>query len=196
MNKHTLTLFSLAFLFVVLLSCLRREYVLEYDYDYKGNFKKYSSFNFMRNTKIDQDSAELVYKPVLEEAIKNRMEVLGYKFSDDQPRLLVAYSMFYDDMKFKGYVQPELEKWVEKESDEDAYDPVKLELKEGTILVQLIDTRKSNTVWQGYASGVFGYSYANNERHIKRAVRSIFDQYRIMAEGFDVNQKNLISSEP
>lgn len=195
MNKNTLTLSLIIFL-IVLSSCMRREYVLEYDYDYKGNFKKYSSFNFMRNAKIDQDSAELAYKPLLEEAIKNRMEILGYKLSEDKPRLLVAYSIFYDNMKFRGYLQPELEKWVEKATDEDAYDPVKLELKEGTVLVQLIDTKKNNTVWQGYASGVFGYSYANNERHIKRAVRSIFDQYRIMAEGFDINQKNLVSNEP
>lgn len=195
MNKNNFTLSLIIFL-IVLSSCMRREYVLEYDYDYKGNFKKYSSFNFMRNAKIDQDSAELAYKPLLEEAIKNRMEILGYKLSEDKPRLLVAYSIFYDNMKFRGYLQPELEKWVEKATDEDAYDPVKLELKEGTVLVQLIDTKKNNTVWQGYASGVFGYSYANNERHIKRAVRSIFDQYRIMAEGFDINQKNLVSNEP
>lgn len=195
MNKNTFTLSLIIFL-IVLSSCMRREYVLEYDYDYKGNFKKYSSFNFMRNAKIDQDSAELAYKPLLEEVIKNRMEILGYKLSEDKPRLLVAYSIFYDNMKFRGYLQPELEKWVEKATDEDAYDPVKLELKEGTVLVQLIDTKKNNTVWQGYASGVFGYSYANNERHIKRAVRSIFDQYRIMAEGFDINQKNLVSNEP
>lgn len=195
MNKNLLILSFIVFL-IVISSCMRREYVLEYDYDYKGNFKKYSSFNFMRNAKLEQDSAELAYKPMLEEAIKNRMEVLGYKLSEDKPRLLVAYSIFYDNMNFRGYMQPELEKWVEKEADEDTYDPIKLELKEGTILVQLIDTKKNNTVWQGYASGVFGYSYANNERHIKRAVRSIFDQYRIMAEGFDINQKNLVSNEP
>lgn len=195
MDKNLLILSFIVFL-IVISSCMRREYVLEYDYDYKGNFKKYSSFNFMRNAKLEQDSAELAYKPMLEEAIKNRMEVLGYKLSEDKPRLLVAYSIFYDNMKFRGYMQPELEKWVEKETDEDTYDPIKLELKEGTILVQLIDTKKNNTVWQGYASGVFGYSYANNERHIKRAVRSIFDQYRIMAEGFDINQKNLVSNEP
>lgn len=195
MNKNVL-IFSFIVFLIVISSCMRREYVLEYDYDYRGNFKKYSSFNFMRNAKIEQDSAELAYKPVLEEAIKNRMEVLGYKLSEDKPRLLVAYSIFYDNMKFRGYMQPELEKWVEKEADEDTYDPIKLELREGTILVQLIDTKKNNTVWQGYASGIFGYSYTNNERHIKRAVRSIFDQYRIMAEGFDINQKNLVSNEP
>lgn len=52
MNKNTFTLSLIIFL-IVLSSCMRREYVLEYDYDYKGNFKKYSSFNFMRNAKID-----------------------------------------------------------------------------------------------------------------------------------------------
>ena len=89
MNKNTFPLSLIIFL-IVLSSCMRREYVLEYDYDYKGNFKKYSSFNFMRNAKIDQDSAELAYKPLLEEAIKNRMEILGYKLSEEKPRVLVA----------------------------------------------------------------------------------------------------------
>lgn len=195
MNKNT-SILSFIVLLITFSSCMRREYVLEYDYDYRGNFKKYSSFNFMHNAKIDQDSAQVAFNPLLEEAIKNRMEILGYKMSKDKPRLLVAYSIFYDNMKFRGYIQPELDRWIEKETDEDKYDPVKLDLKEGTILVQLIDTKKNNTVWQGYASGVFGYSYTNNERHIKRAVRSIFDQYRIMAEGFDINQKKLVSNEP
>src|SRR5690606_20743835 len=97
----------------------------------------------------------------------------------------------YDDMRFQGYVQPELEKWIEKEIEDDEYDPVKIDLKEGTILIQLIDTRKNNTVWQGYASGVFGNQYFNNEKYIKRAVRSIFEQYRVMAEGFDLSDRGL-----
>lgn len=190
MNKHVLPLFP--FLILCLLafsSCMRRDYLIEYDYDYRGNFKKYNSFYFMYNARVDQDSSQIAYNPLLEEAIKHRMEILGYKFSKEKPRLLVAYTIYYDDMRFRGYIQPELEQWLEKKIDEDKYDPIRLDLKEGTILVQLIDTKKNNTVWQGYASGVFGNSYANNERYIKMAVRSIFDQYKIMAEGFDIAQR-------
>ena len=181
-----------AFLLLVIFissSCMRREYVIEYDYDYKGTFKKYNSFYFMHNAQVEQDSTQKAFNPLLEEAIQNRMEILGYKMTKEKPRLLVAYSIYYDDMRFRGYVQPELDKWIEKEIEEDEYDPIKIELKEGTILVQLIDTRKNNTVWQGYASGVFGNSYFNNEKYIKRAVRSIFEQYRVMAEGFDISQR-------
>ena len=178
--------FGLALIITGLSSCMRRDYVIEYDYDYKGDFKKYNSFYFMHNAKVNKDSSQVKFNPLLEEAIQNRMEILGYKLSKDKPKLLVAYSIFYDDMKFRGYEQPELEKWIEKEIDEDSYDPVRLDLKQGTILVQLIDTKRNNTVWQGYASGVFGNSYFNNEKYIKQAVRSIFEQYRVMAEGFDI----------
>lgn len=190
MNKKTL-LFLIPLIILISSSCMRREYVIEYDYDYRGNFKKYNSFYFMHNAKVNQDSSQNAFNPLLEEAIQNRMEILGYKFSKEKPRLLVAYTIYYDDMKFRGYVQPELEKWIEKEINDDKYDPVKIDLREGTILVQLIDTKKNNTVWQGYASGVFGNSYFNNEKYIKRAVRSIFEQYRIMAEGFEINQKRM-----
>lgn len=191
MNNKTFLLVLISLIFLVLSSCMRREYVIEYDYDYRGNFKKYNSFYFMHNAKVNQDSSQTAFNPLLEEAIQNRMEILGYKFSKEKPRLLVAYTIYYDDMKFRGYVQPELEKWIEKEISEDKYDPVKIELREGTILVQLIDTKKNNTVWQGYASGVFGNSYFNNEKYIKRAVRSIFEQYRIMAEGFEISQRRM-----
>lgn len=188
MNRNALHFFLVLFL-VIFSNCMRHEYLIEYDYDYGGNFKKYNSFYFMHNARIDQDSSQIAFNPLLEEAIKNRMEILGYKFSKEKPRLLVAYSIYYDNMKFRGYNQPELEKWLEQNTDEDRYDPIKLELKEGTILVQLIDTKRNNTVWQGYASGVFGNSYTSNERYIKRAVRSIFEQYRVMAEGFDISQR-------
>ena len=188
MNNKTLLLLLIPLIFLVFFGCMRREYVIEYDYDYRGNFKKYNSFYFMHNAKVNQDSSQMAFNPLLEEAIQNRMEILGYKFSKEKPRLLVAYTIYYDDMKFRGYVQPELDKWIEKEISEDKYDPVKIDLREGTILVQLIDTKQNNTVWQGYASGVFGNSYFNNEKYIKRAVRSIFEQYRIMAEGFEISQ--------
>lgn len=189
-RNFLLTAFLLLIIYISS-SCMRREYVIEYDYDYKGNFKKYNSFYFMHNARVDQDSAQKAFNPLLEEAIQNRMEILGYKMTKEKPRLLVAYSIYYDDMKFRGYIQPELDKWIEKEIEEDEYDPIKIELREGTILVQLIDTKKNNTVWQGYASGVFGNSYFNNEKYIKRAVRSIFEQYRVMAEGFDISQRRL-----
>ena len=120
MNKKTLLLL-IPLIILISSSCMRREYVIEYDYDYRGNFKKYNSFYFMHNAKVNQDSSQNAFNPLLEEAIQNRMEILGYKFSKEKPRLLVAYTIYYDDMKFRGYVQPELEKWIEKEISDDKY---------------------------------------------------------------------------
>lgn len=173
---------------ILLAGCMRYDYLVEHDYSYKGDFKKYSSFYFMNNPSLVEDST--FSRILLEDAIKFQMEVLGYKMIEKKPNLLVSYTIYYDDFKFKGYLQPELEEWIDRDDiDEDEYDPVKYELMEGTLLIQLIDKKKNSIVWQGYSSGVFANQYASNKRFIKRSVQSIFNQYRVLAEGFIVESK-------
>jgi len=52
----------------------------------------------------------------------------------------------------------------------------------------LVDARRNNTVWQGYASGVFDQKSLNSEKYLKRAVRLVFDKYRLFARGFIVDE--------
>lgn len=176
---------------IMLAGCMRYDYLVEHDYSYKGDFKKYSSFYFMNNPNMVEDS--IFSKEMLEDAIKFQMEVLGYEMIENKPNLLVSYTLYYDDFKFKGYLQPKLEEWIEKNDidveDDEEYDPVKYELMEGTLLIQLIDKKKNSIVWQGYSSGVFANHFASNSRFIKRSVRSIFNQYRVLAEGFVVESR-------
>lgn len=184
-------LYYCAFPLVILFTsaCMKNEYVLESDYSYRGDFKRYNSFSFINDVAVNKDSFLTAYRPFLEKTIQNRMEILGYKFTDKKPRLLIAYSIFGDDLKFQGYNQLELEEWLDKNDEEDEYMPTKLDMNEGTLLIQFIDSRRNHTVWQGYASGVLGNNGFNNERHLRRAVWSIFEQYRIMAEGFDMSHR-------
>jgi hypothetical protein len=109
--------------------------------------------------------------------------------TDRNPNLIVSYKVFYDNFKFQGYNQPDIEEWADREDEEEEYDPVKYSLTEGTLLVLLWDNKREKAIWQGYASGLFGNPYANNDRYIKRAIRSIFDQYRFFAEGFMVDSR-------
>jgi hypothetical protein len=180
-----------ALLSIVLLTvasgCLRKEHmVVESDYSYRGNFKRYNSFCFAKVAQADGDSS--MNNPVLANAIKSRMELQGYKLTQKKPSLLVFYKVYYKDLKLQGYVQPEIENWVKNEDDEAKYDPVKYSLREGTLLIQLVDARRNNTVWQGYASGVFDQKSLNSEKYLKRAVRLVFDKYRLFARGFIVDE--------
>ncbi len=182
-------LFFLPIVVLTYSGCMKNEYILESDYSYLGDFKRYNSFSFINDVAVNKDSLLTTFRPLLEKTIQNRMEVLGYRYTDKKPRLLVAYSIFNDDLKFQGYEQPLLEDWLDKYEKDEDYSPLKLNMREGTLLIQFIDSKKNHTVWQGYASGVLGYNGQNNERNLRRAVWSIFEQYRIMAEGFDIGQR-------
>ncbi|MGB3617754.1 MAG: DUF4136 domain-containing protein [Catalinimonas sp.] len=165
-----------------------RSYVVESDYSYYGQFKKYKSFDFF--TEMNADAVSNAEDTLIRELIQQRLELQGYKRTQRNPNLMIAYKVFYDDFNFKGYNQPKIEQWVRSAEEDEAYDPVKYRLQEGTLLILLYDNKRDKAIWQGYASGLFGDEFAlTSKRHIRRAVRSIFDQYQFLADGFVVEEQ-------
>lgn len=176
------------------------EHKVESDYSYSGNFKKYRTFNFIGLKNNEADSSK--FNPYVENAIKSRMEIQGYRLNQNKPDLLVSYKLFYEDLLLKGYNQPEITEFIQtgKIFNEDEeynpneekreYDPVKYSLKKGTLFIVLIDKKKNRAIWQGYASGVLENT-VKNEAYLKSAVRSIFDRYKVFTEGYlQASQQN------
>jgi hypothetical protein len=167
---------------VFLSSCLGyKELPVEYDYSYKGNFKKYRTFDIMRPLGIEDST---MINETIEKSIVSRMKFLGYRLTDNRPHLIIGFKMYSDSLRFNGYEQPEIEEWVKSQKEDLNYDPKKLNLKTGTLLIQFFDRRQNRSIWQGYATTLYGNINFNNERHLRNAVISILDKYRFMAEGF------------
>lgn len=168
----------------VLMSCLgSRDYVVESDYSYYGKFKRYKTYSFITQQKFNYDT--LVPDILLRDAIKYRMSLLGYKESYEDPNILIAYKIFFNDFKFNGYIQPELEEWLEKEGVvKETFDPVKYKLKQGTLLILFVDRKQQKAVWQGYNSGLIDPATLDDERYVKGTVRTIFDKYKVFARGY------------
>jgi hypothetical protein len=171
---------------------------VESDYSYNGNFRKYKTFSFMGYKKNDSDSSN--HMEIVENSIRARMALQGYRYSENRPDLLVSHKIFYDDLLFKGYNQTDIDVWlangkvIEEEVDEQTgeekkeYDPVRYNLTKGTLLVVLIDRKHNRAVWQGYSSGLLGNKEFNNEAYLKKSVRSIFDKYKVFTEGYILTQ--------
>jgi len=160
-----------------------KDYLVESDYSYSGNFKKYKTFSFIDQQRFDLDS--LIPEELIMKTIENRMALLGYRHTDDKPNLLVGFRMYYNDFKFNGWDQPDLEIWLEEHGFvEEEFEKVKYSLQEGTLMILLVDRRMNKTVWQGYNSGLIDIESMENERFIKGSVRLIFDKYRVFAEGY------------
>ena len=170
------------FLVILLSSCLGyKELPVEYDYSYRGNFKKYRTFEIMRPLGLVDSS---MVNAVIEKSIISRMRFLGYKQSEHRPHLIIGFKMYTDSLKFNGYEQPEIEEWMKSQNPELNYDQKKLNLKSGTLLIQFFDRRQNRSIWQGYATTVYGGIDFRNNRHLKNAVISILDKYRFWAAGF------------
>lgn len=186
----------LAFLALLILSgCYSyREYPVEYDYSYHGKFKKYKTFSFLQDRSVHKDTT--ISGDVIEDIIKSRLQSQGYHFKEDKPNLLVSYKIYYDSLNFRGYDQPDIESWVKVENEEEEYNPRKYDLRKGTLLIQLYDRRQERSIWQGYATGVYGNIYFNNERQLKIAVRSILDRYQFLAEDFMENKEFVLEEKP
>lgn len=167
---------------ILLSSCLGyKELPVEYDYSYKGNFKKYRTFDIMRPAGPADSS---MTNDVIEKSIVARMKFLGYRQNANKPHLIVGFKMFNDSLKFNGYVQPEIEDWVRNQNENMEYDPQKFNLNQGTLLIQFYDRRQNRSIWQGYATTQYGSIDFQNSRHLRNAVISILDKYRFWAEGF------------
>lgn len=167
---------------VLVAGCLGyKELPVEYDYSYRGNFKRYRSFDIMKPIGVSDST---MYNGVIERSILSRMKFLGYRQTDNRPHLLISYKMFGDSLRFNGYVQPDIEEWVKTQKVDLNYDAQKYNLKTGTLLIQFYDRRQNRSIWQGYATTMYGDIDFGNDRHLRNAVISILDKYRFWAEGF------------
>jgi hypothetical protein len=180
---------SLVLLLLVLAGCTSSHHVVESDYSYRSDFKHYKSFAVINRIQQGQDSS--MASEVVSKEIEDRMRLQGYRLATSKkPNLLVFHKIYYDDLTFHGFNQPSMEAWVKEQVDQEddaKYDPTRYNLRKGTLLIQMVDGRSHNVVWQGYASGLF--SLNEDQRYLRRAVRRIFDQYRAFAEGYLQQQR-------
>ena len=188
--KPTITLLLLAGL--VLAGCMTaREARVDSDYSYRGNFRHYRTYDFVTGSGLTADSSRLGQS--LREAIQQRLLAQGYRMAKRRPDMLVNFRVYQGDMHFHGFAQEDLSVWIKRnieETDEtpadqrQGYQPVRLLLAEGTLLVTLIDVKTDRAVWNGYASGVTVPEGPMGEIVLRRSVRSILDRYRIFTEEF------------
>jgi len=167
---------------LILTSCLGyKELPVEYDYSYKGNFKKYRTFDIMKPA-APADSS--MTNELIENSIVSRMKFLGYRQTSNKPHLIIGFKMFQDSLRFHGYNQPDIEEWVRTQNENLNYEAKNLHLKTGTLLIQFYDRRQNRSIWQGYATTLYGTIDFNNNRHLRNDVISILGKYRFWEEGF------------
>ncbi|SFQ61501.1 DUF4136 domain-containing protein [Hymenobacter arizonensis] len=190
--RRTVTLYCFISLVACLSACMAtREARVDSDYSYRGNFRNYRTYDFVSGTGLTADTSRLGQS--VREAIQQRLQVQGYRLARRRPDMLVNFRVYEGDMKFHGFVQEDLSQWIKRNIEENddtpkeyrqGYQPVRLLLAEGTLLLTLIDMKTNRAVWNGYASGVSVPEGPMGEVVLRRSVRSILDRYRVFTQEF------------
>jgi hypothetical protein len=167
-----------------LVSCLGGQQLRAgYDYNHKGDFRKYKTFGLMHRTLISDTS---IANHEIEDAIISRMKFLGYEENSLSPHLIVSCKLFTDSVRLPVYSQPGVRQMQRSSGNYpiDAGRRYFLRLKPGTLLIQLFDPKLKQTVWQGYSTIPSGARGGEKGWQLRRAVFSILDNYGVWANGF------------
>ncbi|MCL6259127.1 DUF4136 domain-containing protein [Aquiflexum sp. TKW24L] len=189
MKKSTFIFASLALIFSACLS--QKDYVADYDFNYAGNFKKYKTYSFVNNPFPDTTTHHLA----IEKTIANRLGSQGFKLQEEKPDILINYKVFLDEVKYRGYEQPNFDYWVERRSVEvemteeeekknrerdENYNQVKFTENKGMLVIFVIDNKRGNTIWQGYTPASFDFFSPEVNTELTKATYRVMDQFKIL----------------
>lgn len=176
----------------ILASCLgQKDYVTEYDYNYQGTFKNYKTFAFVRPDVEDT----LLVTPIMTSTIGARLGSQGFREFTNNPDMLVSYKIFLDSIRYRGYVQPELDYWLQrtgytyrdengdlkKEQEKDeTYNQVKYSQNNGMLVIYVIDNKGGNTIWQGYTAAAFDPESPDFQADLTRAAYRVMNEFKIV----------------
>lgn len=189
MQKSLLYCLLMVFVFSGCLS--QKDYVTEYDYNYMGSFKQYETYAFVDPLEVDT----LLIEPILTSTIGARLGSQGFREQTQKPDLLVSYKIFVDSIKYRGYVQPDMDYWLtrsgytyrdekgelQKEQEKDeTYNQVKYSENNGMLVIYVIDNQEGNTIWQGYTAAKLNADSPDFQADLTRAAYRVMNKFKII----------------
>jgi len=169
----------------------QKDYVAEYDYNYQGSFKNYKTYSFLESEVKDT----LLITPIMNSTIGARLGSQGYIEKEERPDMLVSYKVFFDSIRYRGYVQPELEYWLQrtgytyrdengelqKEQEKDeTYNMVRYSENNGMLVIYVIDNKYGNTIWQGYTAAAFDPYSPDFQADLTRAAYRVMNEFKLL----------------
>jgi hypothetical protein len=141
-----------------------------------ADFSKYKSFTWVSSADNDKND-------VIQDAINNELEGRGFRETPDKGDLIVTYRVLEKKGKIHGYKNDSPTTTVGGKQVRQRSDLTTFDIAPRTMMVNLIDTRTSETVWTGFSSGVIhslpeADEHSTDEMQLREAVHSIFSKFK------------------
>lgn len=127
---------------------------------------------------------DLVLKKQVRDAVGFSMDGRGYKFTRQNPDLIVNFRVFDQATTIKGYTSAGSDYFSPGEL-QSLGDEQDIKVQPGTILINIIDNKTDQAIWQGLASGLTtDNGFDRQQGKIREAVNLIFNKYPYRADKF------------
>jgi len=165
------------------------QYDINYDYDVDSNFSAYHTYAWMAAKTTDAPTSASVAMQQnslldkrIRDAVDAAMTTKGFTVNVDNPDVVVMYHTGMQDkvdVTDWGYSYAG-SYWGWAGQDIDVYN-----YTQGTLLVDLVDTKKKELVWRGSASGVVDPTNSPEkiQQNIDNVVTQMFANYPPKAKG-------------
>jgi hypothetical protein len=151
------------------------------DYDRKADFSVYRTFGFPKETGTDRGGYSTLVTSYFKSSITTAMEARGYKYSAENPDLLVNFFMNTRD---RTETRPDLGAGYYRYRDGlyggwPLYDRDRtVNYQVGTINVDIVDAAKKQLIWEGVSEGrVTEESLANPKVTVNAVVIELMRKY-------------------
>jgi hypothetical protein len=152
------------------------------DYDKTADFSVYRTYGFPKETGTDRGGYATLVTSYFKSAVSTAMEVRGYKYSAENPDLLVN---FYMNTRERTEIRPGTGAGFGYYGYRDGlysgwptYDDRTISYQIGTINVDIVDAARKQLIWEGVSEGrVSEEALANPKVTINAVVTEMMRQY-------------------
>lgn len=124
-------------------------------------------------------STNTAVNEAIKSSLSEELQSRGYRQNDARPDLLVTYRVLEREARMKGYVNDVPTMVTGGREVRTPADTTTHVLMPGTLIISLIDTKTSEVIWDGFASGlVRNNAFITEESKIKEAVHLIMEEFK------------------
>jgi hypothetical protein len=166
------------FLPLLLVAC-SPEIQVQTDFDPDYDLWTFKTFDWGQKVNIEEGKNPFHYNELndkrIKSAVQNQLTSRGYLLTDNQPDLILHYHIIVKDKSMlatEPYGYNYSSYWQRMEADIYSY-------REGTLILDLMDSKTNNLIWRGWAVSPLNSSYKPEEieKLIKTVVAKIFKKF-------------------
>ncbi|MBB6001614.1 DUF4136 domain-containing protein [Arcicella rosea] len=159
-------------------SCTRETILVKANNDFHAINTENRSFTIVQEVSRPQESISSLNETVIQEEIEKQMEIRGYTESRENADVLISYAIYDKNLNLQEV------KKVYGITQNDVFEVYRKNLKNGTLIISMIDKSSNKVFWTGYASKIMKFNKSLANRDLKNITRAIFDNYSVTANSY------------